>query len=158
MKARRGAIWVVACVAMAAVFLVGVGVLTESPSRTPRRSAELPRYTQGAGTVPAPVLRLAGIDRDALLLEGATTVGNFRLLEPGNAQVFRSSQPGDFVYVVFLYRAPNVPTRSRVQVDTYTARLILDEGGAEVMGSFWVTGTKPPPTEAFGAQFDGLVG
>jgi len=103
------------------------------------------------------VLRQAGVSRNALLLEAATTVGDLRLLEPGNAQVFRGDAPSDPVYAVFVYRAPSVPTGVSVHPDTYTSRVLLDKHGTELLVVTWVTGTKPLPTEPFGTRFDALL-
>jgi hypothetical protein len=136
----------------AAVVVAASGGVTP-PTATSKASSIA--TARGPGTVPYDVLDRAGIPRSAVLLEGATTVANLRVLEPGNAsRLFRDAAPSDHVYGVVVYQGPNAGTDVSSRRDVYTARLLLDEHGNELLGSSWVTGSKPLPTEPFGPRFD----
>ena len=111
--------------------------------------------TQGPRTVPSRVLRVAGIPREAILLEGATTVAALRALEPGNAaRLFPSASPDETVYAVFVYQGRNSVTAVSLHPNTFTARLVLDQDGNKLAVVSWATGTKPFPAQIFGPKFD----
>jgi hypothetical protein len=136
----------------AAVVLAASGGVTPMTETSKASSIATAR---GPGTVPYVVLDGAGIPRSAVRLEGATTVANLRVLEPGNAsRVFRDAAPSDHVYGVVVCQGPNAGTDVSSRRDVYTARLLLDEHGNELLGISWVTGSKPLPTEPFGPRFD----
>lgn len=111
--------------------------------------------TPATRTIPDGVLRQADIPRDAVLLEGATTVAELRGLEPGNAaRMFARASPDDAVYAVVVYQARSAGTGVSLHPDTFTSRLLLDKHGNELLGISWASGTKPLPTRAFGTRFD----
>jgi hypothetical protein len=101
------------------------------------------------------VLRLAGIPRDAVLLQGAITVRDLRVLEPGNApRLFNGAPADEPIYAVLVYQGPNGGTTVSLHPDGYTVRLLLDRDGNKAAGVSWASGAKPFPSQAFGTKFD----
>jgi hypothetical protein len=139
--------------AVALVFAVAaLGALSSAGHPSDHFNAGI---AQGPRAVPGDVLRHPGIPRHAVLLAGATTVAELRVLEPGNAaRLFAGTSPDEPVYAVFVYQGRNAEATVSLHPDTFTSRLLLDQDGNALAGVSWASRTKPFPTQPFGTQFD----